>query len=65
MCSPALQPLHHPADCHLRRQRDLRMRVILRHVPLHDRYFMLRARAESRRLKAGVLTLPVRDNKSE
>jgi hypothetical protein len=41
--SPTLQPLHQAADCHLRRQQDQQMHVILRHVPLHDRYFMLPA----------------------
>ena len=43
MCRPALQPLHQAADCHLRWQRDQQMHVILRHVPLHDRYFLLPA----------------------
>ena len=41
--SSALQPLHQAADCDLRRQRDQQVHVILRHVSLHDRYFMLPA----------------------
>ena len=43
MRRPAFQPLHQTADSDLRRQRDQQMHVIFRHVPFHDRDFVLPA----------------------
>lgn len=38
-----LQPLHQPADRHLRRDRRKQMHVVLRHVPLQDLHVLLTA----------------------
>jgi len=39
----SLQPLYHSADRYLRRYRYKQMNVIFRHMPLHDRHFVLPA----------------------
>src|SRR5512141_956544 len=36
-----LQPLYHSANGYLRRYRDKQMHMIFRHMPLHDRHFVL------------------------
>ncbi len=38
-----LQPLDQPTDCHLRRYRHEQMQMVLRHMSLQDRYFVLPA----------------------
>ena len=37
----SLQPLYQSADRYLRRYRDKQMYMIFRHMPLHDRHFVL------------------------
>ena len=41
VCRTTLQPFPQAADRYLRQQRDQQMRVVFRHVPFHDRYFVL------------------------